>query len=294
MAGTQFIRSIDCKPLRIKRVIQSFRLLIPSVAGLLVSCASPIERATDVAMGAGMESSEIVGGGFTHQVFQLVRPGDSRLYVFIEGDGSPWVNAGTRVASDPTPRNPLALRLAALTPGSVLYLGRPCYFGYANQASCSIELWTSARYSETVIVSMVETLEGFAMQHNLNEIVLVGYSGGGTLAVLMAPRLSVPPRVITIAANLDVEAWTRAHGYLPLDGSLNPADEPQLPARIAEVHLVGARDLNVPRSTVSRYLDRVPPASVWEFSDFDHACCWEREWPDIWQRVQREFLHTEP
>ena len=84
-------------------------------------------------------------------------------------------------------------------------------------------------------------------------VVLIGYSGGGVLAVLIAPQ--VPgSAVVTIAANLDVEAWARWHQYTPLSGSLNPATQPPLDA-LHEWHLVGDRDHRgaaAPQSTLSR------------------------------------------
>jgi pimeloyl-ACP methyl ester carboxylesterase len=273
--------------LRRTAALSPVRNLIPLIFLLPLGCVSPTERADKIATQASLEPLELTGNGFTHRAFYRAESGGLRLIVFVDGDGSPWVNAGRDVASDPTPRNPLALRLAARTHESVLYLGRPCYLGLAHDSNCSAELWTSARYSESVVTSMVVALERFMNGRGFTEIVLVGYSGGGTVAVLMAPSLPFTTKVVTIAANLDVAAWTRAHSYLSLNQSLDPAELPPLPASIAELHLVGGHDLNVPRSTTARYLDRLPSASVLEFPDFDHVCCWERDWDSIWQRVQR-------
>src|SRR4030095_5539825 len=202
--------------------------LAPLVLALLVACASLTERADKIASQAGLAPLQLTGGGFVHRAFYRAASGGPRLIVFVEGDGSPWVNAGREPANDPTARNPLALRLAARTAESVLYLGRPCYLGLAHDANCSAELWTSARYSDSVVSSMVIALEGFVNERAFREIVLVGYSGGGVLAVLMAPRLPAGTKVVTIAANLDVAAWTRAHSYLSLNRSLDPAELPPL------------------------------------------------------------------
>jgi pimeloyl-ACP methyl ester carboxylesterase len=54
-------------------------------------------------------------------------------------------------------------------------------------------------------------------------LTLVGYSGGGTIAVLLAARRSDVAEVITVAANLDVGYWTQRDGLSPLTGSLDPA-----------------------------------------------------------------------
>jgi hypothetical protein len=95
--------------------------------------------------------------------------------------------------------------------------------------------------------------------------------------------------VVTIAADLDVDAWTRWHHYLPLTGSLNPATQPPLDPHITQWHLVGDRDSNVPPEISRRYLDRVPNDHVWHYSTFDHTCCWVERWPDILARIEAEL-----
>lgn len=90
--------------------------------------------------------------------------------------------------------------------------------------------------------------------------------------------------VVTIAGNLDPDAWIRLHDYLPLTGSLNPALAPLLPKSLREWHLIGERDTNVPYSAAQEYLHRVPPDRIWRYASFDHACCWVREWPAAFAR----------
>lgn len=201
------------------------------------------------------------------------------LVLFIEGDGSPWVDGGRLVADDPTPRVPLALELAAATPHSVLYLARPCFLEPQQPIGCSKALWTNERYSAAVVASMVAAASDYISVHRFERVLLVGYSGGGTLAVLMAPRLPRAVGVVTIAGNLDPDAWTRLHGYLPLEGSLNPALEPPLSPDIRQWYLVGQRDSNVPAAATVRYFQRVPTDRVWTYARFDHVCCWVAQWP---------------
>lgn len=92
---------------------------------------------------------------------------------------------GRRVA----PRVPLGLELAVRTPESVLYLGRPCYFGLIRDG-CTEKVWTSERDSAAVVASMVAATKTYVAAHNFQRVLIVGYSGGGTLAVLMASQLS--------------------------------------------------------------------------------------------------------
>lgn len=267
-----------------------FLILLLAAAVGSAGCASApsrAERAERVAIRGGLEPLVLRGGPFALQAFAAVR--DSReLLIFIDGDGSPWVDEGRRIASDPSPRQPLALELAARTPGSVLYLGRPCYWRIQEEP-CASRYWTSQRYSRLVVASLVAAATAFSKEHGFARQVLIGYSGGGALAVLMAPDMPAVVGVVTIAGNLDPDRWARVHGYLPLSGSLNPALEPALPPSILEWHLVGGRDANVPYSAAGRFLDRVPPDRVWRYPSFDHHCCWVREWPAILGRIQRQL-----
>lgn len=229
------------------------------------------------------------GIGFQHRAFAAVRGPADLLVLFIEGDGSPWIDGGRRVAADPTPHKPLALQLAAATPASVLYLGRPCYLAPVRPRGCSEELWTSQRYSAAVVASMTAAAGTYIAEHHFERVLLVGYSGGGTLAALMAGNMPRAVGLVTIAANLDPDAWTRVHGYLPLQGSLNPSLQPPLPPNLRQWYLVGQRDTNVPSAATLRYFQRVPPERVWSYARFDHTCCWVEEWPALFAKMIAEL-----
>jgi pimeloyl-ACP methyl ester carboxylesterase len=233
----------------------------------------------------------IQGAQFRHEIFASPRRTDNVLYVFIEGDGSPWADHGTVAARDPTPLRPLALELAARTAHSVLYLGRPCYFHVHADRACSTDLWTSARYSRAVVDSMVAATNRYAASGGFAHVILIGYSGGGALAVLMAPAVRDVRAVITIAANLDVADWVDLHGYLPLERSLDPASQPPLSLDIEQRHLIGERDINVPESVNGRYLRTLGVDRIWRYSTFDHVCCWVQQWPAILERIDRDLPH---
>ena len=87
--------------------------------------------------------------------------------------------------------------------------------------------------------------------------------------------------MVTIAANLDIDEWTRIHGYSPLSGSLNPALAPALTPAIDQLHYVGGRDTNVTPSIVGAFARRHPGAHVIEIPEFDHRCCWIERWPKL-------------
>jgi hypothetical protein len=253
---------------------------------LVCACSEPSRRADAIAHTARLQKSRVQGFEFDHIVYASASLTRTPVLVFIDGDGTPWEDGGRRVSSDPTPHRPLALDLAVHTPGSVVYLGRPCFFGNAHAPGCVPELWTSERYSERVVRSLTTALNRFVGDRQQPDVVLIGYSGGGTLAVLMAPRVRSLRAVITIGANLDVAAWAALHGYLPLKGSLNPADSAPLAASTLQIHLTGARDSNVPLAAMQRYLAANPASERWMFPNFDHVCCWVKAWPELLARIK--------
>jgi pimeloyl-ACP methyl ester carboxylesterase len=142
-------------------------------------------------------------------------------------------------------------------------------------------LWTHRRYSAEVVASMVAALREFLSQHRYRQVLLIGYSGGGTIAWLMAAQSPDVRGVITVAANLDIDAWTKIHGYSAMKGSLNPASLPQLPPAIGQVNYFGGRDQNVPPSVIRSFARRHPEATLIEFPEFDHVCCWIERWPRL-------------
>jgi hypothetical protein len=252
------------------------RLLAPAIF-VLVGCAGTASNPEQLADQHGLKTTWVRGQGYRHRLFQRGAD-DGPLHVYLEGDGRPWLTR-RRISADPTPHNALALRLMLRDPAPSAYLGRPCYHGSATDPGCAPWIWTHGRYSEPVIASMADALRKIAGVDR--ELTLIGYSGGGTIAMLLAPRLPNVTRVVTVAANLDIAAWTRHHGFSPLTDSMNPADMAPLPAGIAQLHLAGGRDRNVPPRLSATAVARQPGASFRVLPRYDHRCCWERDWPAL-------------
>ena len=207
------------------------------------------------------------------------------LTIYIEGDGLAWLTRS--IASDnPTPRRPLGLELAlAQTPKGAAYLGRPCqYLINTTPTECNEAWWTNRRFSQEVIESSNQAISQLKNRFSAHKLVLVGYSGGGAIAALVAARRHDVVQLITVAGNLDHTAWTRLHGVLPLDGSLNPAQEFKALQSIPQLHLVGSKDLNIPVEIAESYATNFPSAMKPRFrviSGFDHVCCWSEKWPEL-------------
>jgi hypothetical protein len=260
---------------------------LPAVAGLALlicaaACGSPAQRFSDRASALGIRAEMAGGDGFQHVVYWKSGRMSRTLHVYIDGDGTPWL-AGSP-ANDPTPRTPLVLDLMALDPHPSIYLGRPCYHGLAQTPPCSSPLWTWERYSEAVVTSMGVVLRRILDKGEFDRVIWFGYSGGGTLAILLAPRFPETAGIVTVAANLDIDAWADLHGYPRLDGSLNPARQPPLPARVYQRHYVGGEDRVVPKEIVARAA--IGPDTLRIISSFDHTCCWEEIWPAVLKELE--------
>jgi hypothetical protein len=253
---------------------------------LFAGCA-PGQRLDAVAPGYGFERELVAGTRFQHVLYRNYAgvPDEAVLHVYLDGDGLPW-RTRYRVSSDPTPRQPLVLSLMAQDPGPSVYLARPCYNGQADAPGCGPQLWTSGRYGPEVVSSMKAALTRVLAGSHFAGVVLIGYSGGGALAMLLAREMKETRGVITIAGNLNPARWAELHDYSPLSESMNPAEEPPLSAKIRQLHYVGSLDSNVPPDMVRAATRRQPRVSVVVVDGFDHRCCWETMWPSIVKRFQ--------
>jgi dienelactone hydrolase len=240
---------------------------------------------------AGFERQSIRAGQFDLLSYARLRAGSEQLVVYIESDGRAWIDRTTR-SRDPTPVDAMVLRLAAADPApSVAYLGRPCQFlDEARLARCSDRYWTSARFAEEVVASADAAVTRLKTQAGATRVRLVGYSGGGTLAMLLAARRDDISDVVTVVAPLDHAAWTRALSVSPLAGSLNPASFLPRLAAVRQTHFVGGDDKVVPRNLADAFVRRLPagsPARVIAVNEFSHTCCWDERWPRLLEQARQ-------
>jgi pimeloyl-ACP methyl ester carboxylesterase len=204
------------------------------------------------------------------------------LTVYIEGDGRAWLSRW-RFSDDPTPTDPVALRLAAVDPTpNLVYLARPCQ--YTDDPACHSRYWLGGRFAEEVIAATDQAIEHLRRRIAAPAVHLVGFSGGGAVAALVAARRRDVASLRTVAGNLDHEQVTQRAGVSRLDGSLNPADYAVALAGIAQHHFVGADDRVVPRSAIERFAERVGDPRCVRVSVVEgtsHEGGWAERWPDL-------------
>ncbi len=254
-------------------------------SSVTAGCTSPTGKYDGAAAGVNFAGEVIQGGRFHHKIYRNGHDaGGGVLHVFIEGDAS--VKQALRSSPpDPTPRHPLMLHLMQKDESGAILLGRPCYHGLFTIDGCEIRHLGPERYSPEIVKSMIAALQSELDHSGATRVILVGYSGGGTLAFLMAAQFPGVAALVTLAGNLDSAALVTHHHSPALSGSLDPADLPALPRSIRQLHFFGSKDENVPASLAQKTLTRQGAAPI-IMQGFDHECCWRDIWPDIRMRLE--------
>ena len=257
---------------------------------LCTACVAPATLIDETAAKQGFERLTISGTRFSHRVYlNKATTHSGSLHVYIEGDGLPWMLPDV-VAEDPTSHAPLMLMLMAQDTEPSIYLGRPCYSGFAQTQACNPWWWTDGRFAPEVVDSMATALVRIMSRNKDASVVLIGHSGGGALAMLLAARPINVAAVVTLAGNLDTDAWVLHHHYKPLSGSLNPAFMETLDGRITQLHFQGGSDQNIPPTLATRFSLKQPDARFKIYPEFTHRCCWEEKWPEILRMLSSRAL----
>ena len=166
--------------------------------------------------------------------------GDLRLY--IEGDGSP------------TPERPIAFELAKRdSHPNVIYISRPCQ--YVNCAEClNPALWHEERFNEEIVNEMKSLVVHLSHKYKSPALDLIGYDGGGTMAMLLATRIPVR-QVITVGGILDTKDYADSQDII-LNG-LNPANFRSSLSSVPQVHYVGSADKITPSYMAENFVNRL-------------------------------------
>jgi len=273
-------------------------LALAAIAGLLATalggCATADPAAAAAA--AGLLREQISTDDFVLTAFARIERRDQALTVYIEGDGPAW-RTRSEPSADPTPRHAIGLALAAADPApNVAYLARPCQFTpMPLNPRCDVAYWTRKRFTEDVIASMNQALNRFAALVPGQQINLVGYSGGGALAVLLAARRSDVASIRTVAGNLDHAAVNRLHRVSPMPQSANAIDFASRVAAIPQIHFSGADDKVVPPFIARAFVDaagaRCAQARV--LAGMAHDGDWSARWPALLVDAPRCSAATE-
>lgn len=225
---------------------------------------------------------------FTLTVFSHVTQADNNdlLIVYLEGDGHSR-DSEYALSKDPTPHQPLALQLALADPRmNIIYIARPGQYTPRSQdPHCNSKYWSTHRFSQEVIDSTNEVINQFKNKNK--KIQLIGFSGGGGLAILVAAHRKDIHSIITIAGDLDHVAMTAYHKTLPLTGSLNPVAFSYCLSQIPQLHLVGKKDRIVPPSIAKGFLKASENGKLVKMRliNASHHKGWLEQWPTLIREI---------
>jgi hypothetical protein len=252
-------------------------------AALSAGCVNYTARLEGDAHAAGRLTELYTGGIYPVQAILPKTLNRDVLRVYIEGDGHAWATA-SQPSTDPTPHENLVANLAANDPGGAVYLARPCQF--VTNEHCNPKAWTDQRFSPQVIADMSSALDVIKLRYPVKRIELVGYSGGGAVALLLAGQRDDVVSVQTLAGNVAVTAWAQLHGLTPLDGSLDPVNYANKLRAIPQRHLVGDQDSVVPPTVASAYLAKLGSTQCVEIATVhaNHQNGWPAAWADYSRR----------
>ena len=190
-----------------------------------VSPESRTEQAAHLAKVVDWKEHTIHTNSFVLKAYgSRVRHNAAILTIYIEGDGLAWI-ASDMPSDNPTPIIPTGLKMAIHDQKNnpVVYLARPCQFVFNEEWDhCRPAYWTNLRFSPEVVNAMNQAVNDLKKYYHAKQIRLIGYSGGGAIAALIAARRNDIIKLITIAAVLDVKQWINQESLTPLYGSLDP------------------------------------------------------------------------
>ena len=270
---------------------QMTAFLIPllCIIFMLTGCASHATRqktADAIANKHAFQSHIVKAGQFWLRTYQKITNPALPYVFYIEGDGFAFKNKRT-ISEDPTPKSSMMLRLAAMDYRSnVVYMARPCqYLEAGAMEHCDNTYWSRKRLSPEVVDGMNEAIISISKGQDIH---LVGLSGGGGIAVLIADRNKKVRSIVTLAGLLDHKLFTIHHFpeerrlNASLIGSLNPIDVAYRLNKIPQLHISGGKDAIVRPSIADAFVRRSNSPCVKHeiLSNVSHDKGWEKAWKE--------------
>lgn len=214
----------------------------------LVACQAPLKLSA-YASGT-LQPVTLPAEAFSLQALVPPKGIYRHLRVYIEGDGHAWATA-SQPSTDPTPYTSLMLTLAAQDTAPAAYLARPCQF--IQGPACDVAVWTGSRFAEPQIHAMDVALSLLKQRYGVERFELVGHSGGGAVALVLAGRRNDIGQVQTLAGNLDPARWVQWHRLAPLAQPVVPLDYQGRLRSIPQRHYVGLHDPVMPPAIAESY-----------------------------------------
>ena len=258
---------------------------------ILSGCAGMRVRgnlANDIARESNLKPILIQTSIFKLKGYYRFNDNHSPVTVYIEGDGQAYLHRNMPSAN-PTPRNPLTLHLAGIDHGeNILYLARPCqYVNFKSERLCTTPYWTQKRFSREVIISVNEAIDKMLFKAKGEGIHLVGYSGGGAVAALVASIRNDVLSLRTLAGYMDHVSLNKNVGVSPLKGSLDPIKVAHKLKSIPQIHYSGKKDKVIPNWVAKNFAHAVGNnnCTFTRLTNATHTKGWEKVWRKVWSKI---------
>lgn len=261
------------------------RFIVAHILILLVTgCAAP--PTAKLAAQNNFNKIYIQTAKFNLASYQKILKYGADVNIYIEGDGSAW-RARNRLSADPSPHYGTTMQLAILDPNpNVVYLARPCQYSPQDlKTVCDSKYWSLARYSQEVVSALDSAISQIKMQYHAKQIHLIGYSGGGALAVLIASQRTDIASIRTVAGNLDLCTMDKIHDTTPLSESLDPLAVAKQVQHISQLHFVGGKDHIVPQIVAKNFVKEsgLDANAVVVINKASHNTHWDKHWLQLLQ-----------
>ncbi|MBP7056329.1 MAG: dienelactone hydrolase family protein [Candidatus Omnitrophica bacterium] len=241
-------------------------------------------KASGIASRSGFQKKYIKAGQFNLLTYQRFKATSDNIRIYIEGDGMAW-KTRTRLSDDPTPSEPVALELASVDPSdAVFYIARPGQFPETGSPDCEAVYWSEKRFAPEVVEAFDKAIDALKARSGAKRVELIGYSGGGAIAVLVAARRSDVVSIRTVAGNLDPGAACDFHKVSYLEGSMDPLSVADKLSGIPQRHFSGEKDKIIPSFIAISFAERTGDKDhkrVTKVPAVSHNKGWREKWPEL-------------
>jgi hypothetical protein len=241
------------------------------------------DAAYRIAEHGNLQEINIATNPFLLRGYERIAMRGEAVTIYIEGDGLSWLSK-SQPSRNPTPDNPIALKLAQQDHSTnVIYLARPCqYTGRTDGQACDQSYWMGSRYAPEVLSAYNDALNQIRSKTGASGFHLVGFSGGATVAALLAGQRDDILTLRSVAGNLDHRAHSEVHNVSYLRNSLNPPQYAEKLAEIPQVHFIGGHDKIVPKAVYDRYSAALPHQHCTRYHIAENADH-NKGWSEFWQ-----------
>lgn len=258
-------------------------------AGFLSGCLTAFpemreETARRVAMPVFMYPRTIDSEPFQLRAFERVHKEGQVAQLYIAGGNTPW-DAET-ISFDPTPQNPVALRIASKDGSpNVIYLGQPCqYLKTFEGTKCDKKYWTTHNFSPEVLTAYNSAIDDIKRRYQIPEFHIIGHDTGGTIASLIAADRADILSLRTVSGILDLETYANRKEFTLPEASANPASLTEKLQYVPQRHFIGREDFALLSAVHHSYDLKTPDKnclSVTFVDQAEHDDGWQSRWPNM-------------